>query len=133
MELTLITCASGISVDQQHNTLSLFNIIEDVNSPSFPMVIPSMVFVGMVTKSPDEPNEVRDLMLVASLDDERIFQGAINPVDFQGRPNARLIVNIQGLVISRPGILNLALHQPERALGIWKITVNGIGPDIRPQ
>lgn len=131
MEVTLFICANGLSVDQRSNTLSIFNILEEINAPSFPMVVPYMVLVGMLSRGPDEPNTVNDLVLSMDVDGDRFFQGALNAADFQQKLNSRLVIDMQGVVVPKAGMMRVVMSQQEKPLGLWKIRVNNIGPTIK--
>jgi len=131
MEATLLICANAISVDQRSNTLSLFNILEEINSPSFPMVVPYMVLVAMLTRGADEPNVFADLTLSMDVDGEVFFQGNLNPADFQQKLSSRLVVDMQGLIVPKAGMMRVVMSRPENPIGLWKIRVNNIGPTIK--
>lgn len=51
-ELILSACSQLVSVDRFTNTLSLFNIIEQINAPTFPFVMPQ-IFVASIWQRSD--------------------------------------------------------------------------------
>ena len=131
MEATLVVCASALSIDQRNNGLSLFNILEEINSPSFPTIIPYMAFIALMSREPNEPNVVDDLVMSIDIAGEPVFKGGLNPADFQQRLYSRMIVDMQGIVVNKTGTMRVVLSRGEQDLGLWRIRVNNIGPQIQ--
>jgi len=127
MEARLVVCALSVSIDQRSNSLSLFNIIEELNVPAFPFAIPYMALAIMLTKTADEPSEPRNLNLRCQLEGEQLFRGAL-AANFQQHLRVRLVVDIQALVVPRPGLLHVSVNEDDRELGAWEINVNNVGP-----
>ena len=127
MEARLVVCALSVSIDQRSNSLSLFNIVEDLNVPAFPFAIPYMALAIMLTKTADEPSEPRNVSLHCHLEGEQLFRGVLAP-NFQQHLRVRLVVDIQALVVPRPGLLRVSAYEDDRELGAWQISVNNVGP-----
>lgn len=92
-----------LSIDQQTNRLSLFNVLEQIASPNFPSVLLSAAAVSLWVAEPG--------------DDERDFQCALRVIPpggshrdlttnfkFRSRRH-RVIQRLQGFPINEPGVL----------------------------
>lgn len=129
MEARLVICAQSLSIDQRTNTLSLFNIVEEVSAPSFPLVIPYMSVAVMLLRSAEEPSAPTDVFITIYLDAERVLHAGIK-TDFQQQLRAKVIVEMQGVVIARAGVLRAVVKHADQELGTWKVSVNNIGPKL---
>lgn len=125
MEVELFVCADSAAVDARTQTISLFHIIEELNSPAFPVVIPRLTIGAVLTRVESEP-ERPDLQLRIGLGSQEIFRGPFG-LSFQQHLRARAIVDIQGVVVLAPGSLKVALYAADRELAAWSIKVNHIG------
>ena len=127
MELVLLVCAESAIVDSTTQRVSLFNVMEEFNSPSFPVIVPQLSLVSIFSRSARE-SETPVVQLRITLDGQKqpLFDAPIS-VDFRGHLRMRNLSNIQGMPISAPGLLKLELKSKKGALGAWKIRVNQIG------
>jgi hypothetical protein len=57
MKTTFFACAQGAVVDQRTNAISLFNLIEELQSPVFPFVIPNISLAMTFQREADEPDQ----------------------------------------------------------------------------
>lgn len=129
MDAKFLVCADSVAVDQRRNTLSIFHILEDFASPSFPFVVPRIAVVAHVVKEPEEPDEPEGVEVHIYLSDEQIFSGPM-AMRFQGRLRLRAIADFQGLVVKAPGTLRVTLTKDQRELATWSIVVTDIGRPV---
>lgn len=132
MEVRLFICSESFALDAARNSLSLFHILEEINSPVFPVALPQMSVVAMFVREEEEPNEPQ-VRLRIQLDGQELFLGPMG-VNFQGHLRTRSLGNIQALVLPRPGRLSVSVEQNDHALASWLVAVNQIGqPNLQLQ
>jgi hypothetical protein len=132
MNIRFVICANSVAVDQRHNSLSIFHAIEEWNVPAFPFVIPYMVVVSLLDRSPEEPDELAGVQLIFTLGAQELFRQPFEG-SFQGRLRMRAIAEISGLVIPGPGELNVTIQIGERLTSTWAMAINDIGrPVVQP-
>src|SRR6266496_2011211 len=123
MEARLVICAESVAIDQRRNSLSLFHVIEEFNAPTFPLVVPHMSVVILLSREGNEPQEPTDVNLRLYLEDQQFWRNAL-AINFQGHLKLRFLAEMQALVIQRPGSMRVTVNQDDRELGSWKISVN---------
>jgi len=108
--------SKSVSVDQQTNSLSIFDIIEDIAALNFPISINELVFTCAVQREPDEPNTCAAEIEISFRDAAiltRVFE-----INFGTKLKSRLVIRTGGLPISEPGVLSCVIRGE---------TLNGIG------
>ena len=110
MKLVFAVLAQSVSLDQMTGRLSLFNLIEGIQSPRFPTVLAEIVFVAVLRREAADQNRF-DATLTVRVGQTTIGLANI-AVDFQDKQNTRLIGNFQGLPVLTPGTLEFSLAIP---------------------
>lgn len=110
MKVQMAVLAQSASVDKFTNRLSIFNVIENIISPNFPLLIPDVVFVALVQRSPEDPR-VCDGNLRVTLGDTKIGEQRIH-LDFENAIFNRQIMNFRALPVSKTGDLCFELAIP---------------------
>lgn len=124
IQLKLAVCAESVVRDAETNTVSVFNIIEDISTSSFPVGIPKLSALFMLERSARDPERV-DCLVTLTRDDQEIGRVTIEG-DFGGKLRTRVILFAQGVIIDEPGILTIALTVSGEAMGAWHIPVRMI-------
>jgi hypothetical protein len=127
MEARFVVCSALVSIDQRSNALSLFNLCEEFNIPAFPFAFPHMAVVALLTREANEPSEPANVEMRFFLDAQEIFRTPIR-LNFQQHLRMRFVVDVQAIVLPRPGSLRVVIQHDGVELGQWKIQVNSIGP-----
>ncbi len=101
--LEFFVVSESVSVDQQTNRLSLFNVLEQVASINFPSVLPSAVAVSMWMA--EDGDDVRDFQctLRITLPNDNRHEFASN-FKFRAR-RQRVIQRVEGFPLNEPGVL----------------------------
>ena len=95
--------ARWIIRDVETNTISVFSIVEQINILAFPSLGFDMSFFAYLRKDEADP-KLLETKLQLRLDDELLFEVPIAS-DFGDKQANRIIVQIGGLLISKPGLL----------------------------
>lgn len=120
MKLHMFTCARWLSIDQQTNALSLFDITTELFSPVFPYVVPSLTAVAVTSRKTGERDF--DGRMVVKLGDDVIANGPF-PVRFGPNPFSRTMAEIANLTLPGPGLLKFELTLDEENRAAWHVLV----------
>lgn len=105
LSLKYAFCAEAVVRDAASNSLSVFNILEEVNAIGFPVVVPRLTIVAAVQReaadAPDQPASLR-----LTLGDLELFSHDFT-LNFRDRLLNRAILALQGVVIPAPGTLRI--------------------------
>jgi len=101
----LLFPAEGISVDQFTNNASAFNIIEQLNFQSLPVVFPKLVVLTLMEREASDPQEFGANLTIVLAGNE-IAKIALE-FKFQNSLRHRNIVTLGGLPITQPGIMEI--------------------------
>lgn len=119
-------------IDAATNVLSVIQILEQFNFPTFPRVIPQFTVVSMLTREPNEPQK-NTIQIRFTLDRKKLVDLPLS-VDFQTGLRHRSLGDISGLTVPKAGVLRAALRYNNKTLGTWVIEITDTGqkPQITP-
>lgn len=103
--------AENALLDVQTNQMTIVSMIEEFQVPSFPLVIPRMVFVSLLERDPEDPVDIQ-CRIEAQLDGEKLFEGDL-PVKFQDKLRVRSVSNFRNAVIPREGEFVISFRNAE--------------------
>jgi|ERR1700731_1344579 len=107
MKVQFALLAQSASIDRFSNRLSVFNLLESIESQSFPVFIPEVVFVCILRR------EAGDLVVsdgtLSVFSGDSIVGKANVRVDFESAQHSRLIVNFQPVPLMKPENLRFQL------------------------
>ncbi len=121
----LSVCAESIVRDVTTNNVSVLNIIEEINTPSFPVAIQKLSSLFYLVRN-EKDAAVNELSIRFIINGEEINRFPVHS-DFQDKLKTRVIVNLQGLVIPGPGRLHAILFLEDEEIGLWDIQINHTG------
>ncbi len=121
----LSVCAESIVRDTVNNQISVFNIVEEINTPVFPHAIHKLSSLFYLIRDKEDAIE-NELSIRFIINGDEINRFPIHS-DFQDKFKTRVIVNLQGLVIPGPGSLHAILYLDEKDIGSWDILINHTG------
>src|SRR5690349_13049170 len=104
--------AQGASVDRFSNRLSIFNLVENIEAPSFPLFLPEAVFVALL-KREDGERTVSDGILSIYSGESQLGQANVH-IDFASSLYNRQIITFQGIPIFKPVNLQFRLTVADR-------------------
>lgn len=125
MEIALFAITQSVSVDQQRNTLSLFHVIEELNSPSFPLAVPAFHMAALFVRSADEENAPGGIEFVITHEGRELVRHP-TPTNFQGRLRLRTVLEVGGIAVTSPGLMIASVEMRGAQLATWRIVVNSI-------
>lgn len=107
MRTILAVCCNGAAVDRFSNTLSLFEVIEEIQPSTYPAVLPRLIYVVLLERSKDEPSTL-DAKIICDVNGKQVLEDDVN-IDFQDKLRERHVVTIHGIPVAAPGELRLRL------------------------
>lgn len=125
MKLIFLTCANSAVTDTATNNVSLFHVIEELQSPSFPMILPSFTIVSILQRESGDRKKTL-LHYRLKLDRQTLVELPLE-ITFGGQKRNRATGIVNGLTIPQPGILKAELRLKNKTLGSWSIEVSHTG------
>jgi hypothetical protein len=127
--LSAIICERVI-FDKMSGMPSIINIIQNVNSPKYPVRYPSLVFFCELTNGHGKTKT--KIRLVDEKEEEKVLFEQEGMVDFKDvRQVLSLALNLQGTVLPEPGGYRFQLFTEEHLLGERRVTCNKV--KLRPR
>lgn len=126
MKAAFVIAASSSSIDQSTNQISIFGVIEDLSSASFP-ITPSVVLCALLVREKNE-GDTQQIGIRVIFDEgkEPAFSADDLTLDFQGKPRARLVAKLPPFVVPAAGDLRLCIISKNKEIGHWNIKVNAL-------
>ena len=102
-----VVCES-VSIDQTTNTMSVFHVLEQINSPHFPIVLPRLTAVAHWNACEGDNDRDFQVGIIVTLPDGE-------PKEFSQnfrmiRPRHRTIANFIGLPVNGPGTMTIEMR-----------------------
>lgn len=126
MNVSFLACSEGAAIDQRTQNISLFNIIDRIQSVTFPFVIPRL-FIAMTFMKEAEDSDQELITVRAALGDSDLLQASLRPM-FSGRQKARFMSEMPSIIIPSPGDLVISVLQKDRELATWTIEIGKLEP-----
>lgn len=131
MKSILTICSEGIALDRRSNNITVYNILEEIHSIGFPLVIQRLFFYSWIIREDKDSEEIHNLHFEVSIDGEKIFTQGIR-INFNKKPRSRTIIEIGGLAIHKIGNLCFKLSYKSKKLGEYCVIVKAVDkPNIK--
>jgi hypothetical protein len=123
MRVEMFACAESAVIDQGTNRLSVFNFLEDIFAPVFPLAYPQATIAIIASREETEPSTFDlNLRLTSTVQEQPLLQAPLR-IDFQSRGRARVLAQIAGLPVPGPGRLRFSLLTGDDELAAWEVAV----------
>ncbi len=121
MKLRIILCCETCILDARTNTVSCINLIEEMNSPQFPFLIPQFsVFALFEKEGTDTVSQSCEIKICVGT--QELARGPLE-VGFESGWLHRTMVSFQGLIIPTVGQLEVSIESDGKLMGDWKMPV----------
>ena len=127
MKLLLVLAAERILVDSRSGKVTAINLIEDISSVTFPYLVITPFILASFQKETGDPEET-EATLVFMVDDQEIGRSSFI-IEFSGHPRTRSILELNALVIPKPGRLKICVQVGDTTFGDWDIYVRQASED----
>ncbi len=108
MKVISLGLFESVLVDKATNTVSLINMIEEINAPEFPTNLQKSAFFCLLEKTNGESDEQDFNLRVLLANEEKLSQNFT--LNFQGKNKNRLVLNIGNFVFEKEGILEFNIN-----------------------
>jgi len=113
--------ANRVIVDSISNQVSIIDLFEQLKAPSFPVLVPTLTLLYYLSRDQGDPT-TKDLKVVCKLSDTEILEVAVK-VDFKGEESTRIVLGINGLTLTEPGMFQAYLMDQDVSLGVLDLAV----------
>ncbi len=117
----LLLCAEGAVVDKMTNNVSAFNILEQLNFRSLPVIIPRMVILNVLEREKDDPVVWKGKLRIELSGTVLLDQPLEH--NFGDLARSRNLLTLGGLPITQPGVLETSLLEGEAKIITYKIDI----------
>ncbi len=125
MKVHYVVCATSFSVDGKTNQLSLFHVLDEISSPTFPLQIERLAIASLFEREAgDDP--VQTYVLTMSLNGSLLASFTMR-VDFQGSRRNRSVNTVERLAIPMPGSVLVSITQHSTVLARWMMPALQVG------
>jgi len=124
MKSVYMLCAEGVVVDRRTNNVSIFNMMEEINSMGFPLLINKLYAVCLINREAND-EDTTEANFEFKLDN-KVLLNANTSINFQNRQKTRAVLEVSGLVIPVPGILKVSLLKDGDVISFNEIVINKI-------
>lgn len=125
LSVPLSIVADTVIIDQGTNLVSIINIFEEFNSPSLPIVIPSLTVFFLIKRETTD-QEICQATIVFSSNGKEIQKLPIE-LNFQGRPTLRQVVRFGNYLVKEPGKLAVAMMIEGEQKSLYEIPISIVG------
>lgn len=126
MKVQFALCAQTATVDRATNRLSLVNVIDLLSAVSFPLYVPNIAFACVLESEGDNEGIVKGFFQILSND---VLLGASDvPINFTENRLARIVLNLQGIPVQKPGPLTFRLTLPNGFIAETRFQVISVAP-----
>ena len=127
-KLKALLCSEGVAVDIATKQMSIFNVIDQVSAPAFPVAMGSLCVVVFLERDAEEKAQYQGVLTLRNNGKEL---GAMAvPVNFKGTRMNRSIAKFQGVPIQELGFLEITFSLDGEVLGNTRIEVAAVTPGM---
>jgi len=108
MKILIFACADQVVVDARTNRASLLNLIDELTAPDFPAAHPFLNVFALIGRTSREKEKTSGRLDLSIGSQTKLLSTPIE-IDFQGKPRARAVITIQGIIFEAPCILSAVI------------------------
>ena len=117
--------AKGVSIDKYTNMSTIYNIIENLLSDSFPIFFPEIYVFILLERKKDEERNINCVLKIYN-NGKEINSIEVNP-QFETSNRNRTVIRVNGITIMSPGKLLFKFIYNNRTLGHYSILLTKTG------
>jgi hypothetical protein len=114
-------CSEGVALDRQSNNVTVYNVIEEITSVGFPLLIPKLFLLASFAREGGDPDEAQIRIRVTAGETE-VFNQAMS-IRFQGKSRTRVIIQLAGTTVPGVGSLCFEILAGDKKLTEYLIDV----------
>lgn len=125
MKSIFMLAAKGVSIDKYTNMATIYNIIENLLSDSFPIFFPEIYVFVLLERKEDEERNINCVLKIYN-NGKEINSIEVNP-QFKTSNRNRTVIKVNGITILSPGKLIFKFIYNNRTLGHYNILLTKTG------
>ena len=125
MKSIFMLAAKGVSIDRYTNMATIYNIIENLHSNSFPIFFPEIYVFVLLERKKDEESNINCVLKIYN-NGKEINSIEVNP-HFKTSNRNRTVIRVNGVTILSPGKLIFKFIYNNRTLGQYNILLTKPG------
>jgi hypothetical protein len=118
--------ANRVLIDSISNQASIIDLYEQLKASSFPVLIPRLTLLFYVSRDKTD-SPLHDLTLVCKLGEAELLKLDVK-VDFKDEDTTRIVLGIDGLTLTQPGVFQAYLMDQDTPLGLLDLSVEQTSP-----
>ena len=126
-KLTALLCSEGVAVDLATKQMSIFNVIDQISAPSFPIGMGSLCVVVFLERDAKAKAQYQGSLTIRN--NGKDLGSMVIPIDFKATRKNRSIAKFQGVPIQEPGFLEILFSLDGKVLGTSQIEVAQVTPE----
>jgi hypothetical protein len=119
----LAVCAQSVVVDVRSNNVSVFNILEDVAAPAFPILLKQSALLFMLDRAEGDAAQHDVTIRISSGGQDNTLP---MQVDFGEKSRTRAIAIVDGIPVHAPGQLTFTLRVGDTDIADWRVSVKQV-------
>ncbi len=119
MKSIFMLAAKGVSIDKYTNMATIYNIIENLHTDSFPIFFPEIYVFVLLERKKDEEGNINCVLKIYN-NGKEINSVKVNP-QFKTSNRNRTVIRVNGITILSPGKLIFKFIYNNRTLGHYNI------------
>jgi uncharacterized protein DUF6941 len=120
----LTLCAEAVIKDADTDSLSVFNIFDELAPSSFPFTLPKMTCLFFVGHDGKEGTVIPASLIITKGENE-FFKRPIE-LDFRQRRTSKLVFYFHAVPFDGPGTVRVALVHEDREVGGWSFVIKDV-------
>jgi len=121
MRLISALCCESVVVDQFTNRVSIFNLLEEVITPTLPVGIFVVANFALWEREPGEADSRASL--IVRMNTNQLTQLPFE-IAFQDKSRCRTIVGLSGIVLNEVGQLTFEITVGDAIYSTWRVPVS---------
>jgi hypothetical protein len=120
MRCLFFICSESVAIDAATSRLSIYHVTEELTATSFPVLVPQLHIVAMLERTLQDSATFMATAAV-TLDGAQIGNEMSISVDFKEHERTKVVANIQGIVLPKPGKVRVLFKSEKTVLGVWEV------------
>lgn len=120
----VVLLAEKVIIDSRSNSVTAVGLVETISSVAFPFWFPQPFIMAAFQKEEGDPTESEG-SLIFMLDDEETARASF-VIDFGELPRARVVLELNGMLVPRPGHLKVCVSVAGEKRGEWDVLVTQV-------
>lgn len=130
MRVLSVVCSESVIRDAENHQVTAYNILDDISAEAYPVLIPRIAIYFFSERTVDDA-ALYDIDIIIFNNEKELFKRRVQ-LNFLDKLKNKAVLKINGLTISDPGYLRVALVTPNGTSLYDKIILLSIIQTVEP-